>query len=72
MADRFDVAKKERIAAAAQILEREPEGEILADFCRLLFEHGAGEDIVGYEPAALAAICRDAFAFSVSSRMRGT
>ena len=63
MADRFDVAKKERIAAAAQILAREPEGEALATFCRLLFEHGAGEDLVEYEPAALAAICRDAFAF---------
>jgi glutamate dehydrogenase len=59
--NRFDDDKQRRIAAAAAILSAEPGGERSATFCKLLFEQAAGEDIVGYEPATLATISRDAF-----------
>ena len=63
MTNRFEAEKKSRIAAAEKLLAGDPDGKTLAAFAELLFERGAGEDIVEYDPAALAAIARDAFAF---------
>ncbi len=63
MSNRFEAGKKTRIAAARELLAGEADGETLAAFADLLFERAAGEDIVEYEPAALAAVAREAFAF---------
>jgi glutamate dehydrogenase len=61
--NRFDAEKKKRIAAARKLLAAAREGKRLAAFAELLFEQGAGEDIVEYDAPALATITRDAFAF---------
>ena len=63
MSNRFEAEKKSRLAAVGKLLAADPEGQTLATFAELLFERGAGEDIVEYEPAALAEIAREAFAF---------
>ena len=63
MPGRFEAEKKNRIAALAKLLAGEPDGKALAAFAEILFERVAGEDLVEYEPAALAAHGRDAFAF---------
>ncbi len=63
MPNRFEAEKRKRIAAAGKLLAGDPEGKPLAAFSELLFERGAGEDIVQYDSAALAGIARDGFAF---------
>ncbi len=63
MPSRFDSEKKERLAAVTKLLAGGADGKALAAFTDLLFARGAGEDIVVFEPKALAAIGRDAYAF---------
>jgi glutamate dehydrogenase len=63
VSNRFEAEKQDRVDAAAELLSRTPDGAALAAFAKILFERGAGEDIVEYAPAALAAIAREAFAF---------
>ena len=58
MGSRFDVERKKLIAALRKLLAAEPEGKALTAFADILFEHVAGEDLVEYDPAALAAISR--------------
>ena len=63
MSNRFEAEKKNLLAATAKLLTGDPDGKKIAAFAGILFERAAGEDIVEYEPAALARIARDAFAF---------
>ena len=64
MPNRFEAEKTNRLAAVGRTARRASQTERrIAAFAELLFERAAGEDIVEYEPAALAAIARDAFAF---------
>jgi glutamate dehydrogenase len=65
---RYDEEKRRRIEAAGKLLSGGPDGKMLVRFAELLFAHGAGEDIVGYDAAALAEISREAFAFFRSRR----
>ena len=63
MPNRFDAEKKRRIAAVRKHLASEPDGKAIADFATILFERGAGEDLVEYSPEALAELARDGWLF---------
>ena len=55
-------AARARIGAAGKLL-RTDKGGAPDDFATLLFGHAAPEDLVGYEPAQLAALAREAWTF---------
>jgi glutamate dehydrogenase len=56
-----------RLGAARDLLRSE-RGEVPENFAELLFARTAPEDLVGYAPAELAALARDAWAFLVVRR----
>ncbi|HWL31053.1 MAG TPA: NAD-glutamate dehydrogenase [Xanthobacteraceae bacterium] len=62
-------AARLRIGAAAELL-RADKGGAPDDFAALLFGQTAPEDLAGYEPAALAALTREAWTF-LAHRARG-
>src|SRR5262245_54805826 len=69
------LASEEERAGAAQIdaagrLLRNGDADIPDDFAALLFARTAPEDLVGYAPAELAALAREAWAF-LTVRRRG-
>ena len=63
MPGRFEAEKKKRIAALGKLLAGGPDGKSLSLFADILFERVAGEDLVEYEAAALAAVVQNAFEF---------
>ncbi len=63
MPHRFDEEKRKRVEGVERVVAADPDGQELARFAALLFAHAAGEDLVEYDVATLAAITRDAFVF---------
>ena len=63
MPSRFEADKKKRITAVRKALSSGEDGASLKAFADILFAQAAAEDLVEYSPEALAAICREAFAF---------
>jgi hypothetical protein len=61
--NRFDEEKGKRIESVRNSLADMPDGESLAAFAGILFEHAAGEDLIEYETSTLAEVSREAYAF---------
>ena len=61
MARQEDKDKAKLIKDIATLLKKRKHGKALASFANTFYAHGAGEDLMAYEPAELAGIAADAW-----------